>query len=164
MKFPVAVAATFCVVLFTSCGSSGGSSSVIPPVQAQASYSNASLSGTYALSLVSTNSPNSLFAGGGSGPFTAIGTIQFNGSGSLTGSITGYSQSNSCPVSLAGTYSVQSTGLGTASFTVTTSSGNCVNVTMPLNLAVAQQGTSVLFTYGGSAATNPVISGTAIKQ
>ena len=149
----VAVAIGF--YFLTSCGSSGGSGLSNPgTVLAQSGYSNASLSGTYAFEIATSTSTT----------YLAIGTVQFNGGGNVSGSLTPSSNSNCKYSALSGSYSLQSTGIGTATINSTTStpSVNCpANWTGQLSLAAAQQGQSLLFI---GTTTGDSIIGTAIKQ
>lgn len=146
-----------------SSGTSAGSGDM-QTVLAQQSYSNASLNGTYSVTFSSGG--GILLFQGSSSPYSGIGTIQFNGNGSISGGSISMNASDPspCQYSTAGTYSIQNTALGTATvnLTLTSTSKTCpATATVPLNLAVAQQGTSVLFI---AATPGTVLSGAAIKQ
>lgn len=165
MRYLLILAGLFGLCALPGCNGGNASSSGGEIVSAQTTYSNASLSGTYAFSIVSTNSQNILFAGGGTGPYTAIGTLQFNGTGGLTGSIAATAQNAvTCQVSMTGTYSLQSTGLGNASLIMAPQSATCLAVTVQFSVAAAQGGTSVLLTQSSATQPSTVIYGTAIKQ
>ncbi len=140
------------VICLTACG--GGSSTTIPVVHA-ATYSNASLSGTYSANFHWDTSQ------GGS----ALGTIQFDGSGNVTGgSVT---LGRACTLSITGTYSLQDTALGSANLTFTVTSGTCppASFTPPaqsttITLAAGQQGQMLVM---GSSTAPPTL-GWAVKQ
>lgn len=125
-------------------GCAGGSSdqstnSSIPPVFAQQSYSNSTLSGTYAASFLWDQSAG------------AIGTIQFDGNGNISGgsiNLGNGGSGNVCTFTLTGKYSVQSTGLGSATLNGTTTSSSCYSGTSfstPLSMAIGQQGATIYF-------------------
>lgn len=144
---------------------SSGTTSSTQTVFAQTAYSNASLDGTYSVSFmcqgcqISTgNMGNQIFA---------IGTIQLNGAGGIIGGtlsvMPGFSLASTCVESVSGTYSLQSTALGTATLSLSSTSSGCnATATLPLSLAAAGQGTSILFQ--GTAYTELLYSGIAIKQ
>jgi hypothetical protein len=113
MKTPVAVAALFSLALLTSCGSSGGgSTSIIPPVQAQSGYSTASISGTYSVLF------HQYIFGAYIGSFKADGNGNIT-SGTLTWSNFGTTPYTCTGITFSGTYNLQSTAIGTASLTLT---------------------------------------------
>ncbi len=130
------------VCLLVGCNAGGTS-----PVLAQSSYSDASLSGTYALSFNSTGGSDLLAPDGSSPTYGASGTLQFNGAGNVTGgTITALYGTGSCVVSLTGTYSIQSNGLGTITVTPVVTSGGCsVSSSWRADLAAALQGESPQF-------------------
>ena len=141
----------------TAC-SSGSSPMTVPPVLAQTTYSNASLSGTYSVSLVSPFVPSGL-------PFfSGIGTIQLNGAGVVSGGTTNiyFSASTApCVYGATGTYSVQNTALGTATLNLTSTTKGCAPTdTWQLALAAADGGAAVQFVRTDGS----VVSGSAIKQ
>jgi hypothetical protein len=141
-----------------SAGPRSTSSSLIPPVLAQTTYSNASLSGTYSVSFVSPFTTSGL-------PFySGIGTVQVNGAGGITGGTLNVYFSGSttpCVDSVTGTYSIQNTALGTATFNLTSSTKGCATSdTWQLALAAADSGASVQFVR----ADGSVLSGSATKQ
>ena len=106
MKFVAVLAATISLALLTSCGSSG-STSIIPPVQAQSGYSNASITGTY----------SAIFITGATGA-NAVGSFIADGNGHITSGTLVFSDINStCTGTLTGTYSLSSSASGTASLT-----------------------------------------------
>lgn len=142
------------ISVIISCGGGGQSS-----VSAQSpNYSNASLNGSYAFSVVGDWAQGQGFNG--------IGTIVFNGAGAVTGgSLTElvFTSGPSCTGTLAGTYSVSSSGSGTAQITVSLSSP-CTGAwdgSASFNIEVAQSGASVLL---GSASPSPAFTATALKQ
>jgi hypothetical protein len=124
-------------------------------------YSDASLKGKYALSVEGD-------WGEGQG-FNGIGTIVFNGAGAITGgSLTElvFVSGPSCVGTLAGTYSVSSSGSGTAQITANfTSPSPCLdaawNGSVSFNIEVAQSGASALI---ASAAPSPEFTVTVLKQ
>jgi hypothetical protein len=145
-------------LLLSFCGCSSGSSTGMQTVQAQTGYSNASLSGTYSMSwwnfyATITNSPSY---------YSAVGTMQFNGAGSITGgTITEYNPGGPypCTYSLTGTYSLQSTALGTATINLSTSTKGCSAETWQLALAAGESGTAIEM-----ARTDQIANGSAVKQ
>ena len=79
-----------------------GNSSLSNPgtVIAQSIYSNSSLFGTYAVSLIGSDN-NPFFATGGISPYSAVGTIQFGGNGSISGgtlTLSPWSLSKTAPI------------------------------------------------------------------
>jgi hypothetical protein len=136
-------------------------------VLAQSGYSNSSLSGTYGVSV--SGADNSIFFSQGR-DYSGVGTIQFDGDGKISGgtltliTVLSSTTSTSCPFTLTGTYSIQSTGLGTATVNFSSTAFHCApSPSIRLNLAAAQQGASLLF----SSSDGPklvVLSGTAIRQ
>lgn len=152
-----------CLCIFGSliavAGCSSGSSAPTT-VHAQSGYSAASLSGTYAFELVQP------FDKGG-GPFSAeIGTIGFDGSGNVNGgSLTIYfaNSTQTCSYTLSGTYTVQTSGAGTAALTLTPAASQpsgCTVGTGQIALEVAASGDTVQFV--GS--DGNISGGTATKQ
>ncbi len=118
-------------------GSSGGS--IIPPVQAQSGYSNASVTGTYAFSFGSRATQEGY-----------IGTLIADGNGNITGTLNSQTyHAGACSVSIAGTYSVQSNGSGSLSWMLTpagtspcSATGTDISDITPqsFSMEVAQQG------------------------
>jgi hypothetical protein len=149
----VALALATLVCLLTGC--SGGA-----PVMAQSSYSNASLSGTYGFSFNSTGGADLTNPNGSQSPYGAVGTLQFNGSGNVSaGTITAYTASGSCAISLTGNYSIENTGLGQITVAPVVTSGGCaVPSSWKAMLTVTQQGGSFSF------ASSPGTAGSAAKQ
>jgi hypothetical protein len=159
MKALFVFVATVAFALLTSCGSSGaGSTSIVPPVQAQSGYTNASVSGTYAFS-----------------DHGLIGTFTADGNGNITsGTINSYYSGlpTPCTATVKGTYSVQSSGAGTATWTITptTTGGNCsvfngypfASLTPAFAIEVAQQGSTVVTVLGTTSSTEDAFS--AFKQ
>lgn len=138
-----------------ACGGGGGGSTVSAQSPA---YSNASLNGTYALSVIGDWSQGQAFNG--------IGTVVFNGSGTITGGSLNelvFTSGPSCVGTLAGTYSVSSSGSGTAQITVTVNSP-CTGAwegSTTFNIEVSQSGASVLL---ASTLPAPAFTATALKQ
>lgn len=151
------------LLVFTGCSGSGsgtGSTSIIPPVMAQTGYSNASLNGTYSMSWWSFyggNDPNN------GGYYSAVGTIQFDGNGNINGgTITLSNPGNfTCAESVSGTYSLQSTALGSATINFASTTKGCSPSDMwQVSLAAGGNGSGIQM-----ARTNQEIaSGSAIKQ
>jgi hypothetical protein len=157
MKFAAALAATICLAILTSCGSSGGSSSIIPPVQAQSGYSNASITGTYSFLLNQ------------SGNVAALGSFVTNGTGTITsGTVTIGTGASGCSGTVTGNYSLSSTASGTASltFTITSGASICTNngwfapSSLAFDIQAGSSGASLLL----ASSSNPNVQGTAVKQ
>jgi hypothetical protein len=126
-------------------------------------YSTSSLSGTY-----STSWYISEFAGT-TGPtviaqfYNAIGTIQLDGSGNISGgTITEYANGLTCPYTATGTYSLQSTAVGAATLNLSSSQTGCPAAdTWNLVLAAADGGGAIEMIRTNS--SRPA-TGNAIKQ
>jgi hypothetical protein len=142
-----------------SSGSSGSQGSGI--VLAQSGYTNASLTGTYAFSIVAPYN-------GGGAFYDEIGTITFDGSGHITGgSGTAYfaTSSTSCAsTNLTGTYSVQTSGAGSGTLSSTVSGTGCSGglSSLPITFQVAASGATIEF--GSGAGSTQVFAGSATKQ
>ena len=143
-----------------SSGSSGNQSS--STVFAQSGYTNASLTGTYAFSIVAPYS-------GGGAFYDEVGTITFDGNGHITsGSGTAYfaaTPSVSCVSSnFNGTYSIQTSGAGSGTLSSTVSGTGCSGglSTLPIAFQVAASGATVEF--GSAAGGTQVFAGSATKQ
>lgn len=139
--------------------SSGVGSSSIQTVQAQSGYSNSSLDGTYAVQWWDfyTTMASPYY-------YNALGTIQLNGAGNITGgTITEYNPSVPpfpCVYSVAGTYNIQSTALGVATLNLSSSTKGCLATdTWQVALAAADGGTAVQM-----ARTDQIATGSAVKQ
>ena len=144
-----------------SCGGgSGGGTSSAGTVSAQSSqYSNSSLSGTYAFSIigVQVNSTSSAV-------FDGSGTLIANGSGGVTGGTIKeyFTGGGTCQASLSGSYDVtNSAGSGTASVTSSVTSGPCTGQTTTYDVELAQSGASALFSESDNVEWS---SGTLLKQ
>jgi hypothetical protein len=153
MKFAAVFAAAISLALVTSCGSSGGgSTSIVPPVQAQSGYSDASITGTYSFLLDQ------------SGNYSALGTFVANGSGSITsGTVTVMNSGTpSCSATVTGSYSLSSTATGTASlvFTPANSCGEFPANILTFNIEAGQSGASLLL----ASTVTGNLSGSAAKQ
>jgi hypothetical protein len=156
----LALSLFLCTALaFTGCSSSGsGSGNVIdpPPVQA-ATYSTASITGTYGVNFFAANAKN---------VYTSIGTMVADGAGKITaGALTEYAGGTPCTVSFTGTYTLTSDASGTASL-ITTPSGTAgcaapTTGTLTLALQAGQQGQTLLFNESDGVA---LATGTAVRQ
>lgn len=156
-------------LLAASCSSGSGNNSSssggggIQPVSAQTTYSTSSLSGTYSVSWWSFSGNAQ---GGNASYYSAIGTIQFNGAGNISGgTITEYVEGNApypCAFTVAGTYAIQSTALGTATLNLSSSTKGCpASDTWQLALAAADGGAVVQMTRTDNYA---IANGNAVKQ
>ncbi len=148
------IALSFASLFSIGCGGNALSSLGNPPVvSAQQSYSDASLNGAYSFN--ESGSTGTQFHDGS-------GTLQFDGNGNLTGTLTEYYVGSSpCQFSVTGTYSVSSSASGTASLTTTSANPGCIGSSGTVNIQVAQQGQSLVYaeTDGQRLAT-----GNALKQ
>lgn len=139
-------------------GANSGTGASTGIVSAQTAYSNSSVSGTYSMSWWNFFANNQ-----GSTYYSAVGTIQFNGDGNITGgTITEYTPNTPYPCvnSVTGTYSIQSTAIGTATLNLSSSTKGCpATDTWQLALAAADSGAAVEM-----ARTDQIASGSAIKQ
>ena len=155
----------------SSASSSTGSNPITnpPPVSAQTTYSNASLSGTYS---ISTGIPPG--TGGGTVLIPTVGTLQFDGNGNITGGsiqylVPGLAPSQTRQYSIAGTYSVSSSASGTATLTFKFTGGNTNQGFLPFipstpltfTLQAAQQGASVVLAENDAVASFSIV---ALKQ
>lgn len=151
------------LALALSCSSESrpGSTSIIPPVMAQTGYSTASLSGTYSLVWTNTGSQES---GNLNGFYSGVGTMQLNGSGNVTSAtLTLYNEGVAAPCvyTATGTYSLQSTALGSATLNLSSSTKGCTTTaTWQIALAAANSGSVIQM----SRSDGSVSSGTASKQ
>ena len=150
----LALVSLLALQLAAGCGGSAISSMANPPaVSAQQSYSNASLSGVYSLSETGTNAGQM---------HEGTGTLQFNGNGTLTGTLTDYYVGGSpCQFSITGTYSVNSSASGTANVTTATTNSACTGDSGAVSIQVAQQGQSMVFAENDGLRID---SGIALKQ
>jgi len=140
-------------------GSSGGGSIISPPPVQAATYSNASITGTYAV-----NFTQAAFGTTSTSLVTIIGTFVADGNGNITsGALTERAGTAACTESLTGTYTVQSDASGTVSVTTAPSGTNGCTVTGSLHLVtqVAQQGQALLITENDP---NVIATGTALRQ
>lgn len=120
----------------TSTASSGGGIINPPPVHG-ASYSNASIKGTYTILL-------------NNGDESALGSFTADGAGNISnGTITKYATGDYCTDTLTGTYSIQSDGSGTATLNVAPAgaspcdeqvTGYAFTGQIPMDVSAAQQG------------------------
>lgn len=150
-----------------ACGGSSSPVNVVnpPPVNAQSAFSNASLSGTYALSFIGASVAN----GGIAEIDNGIGSLQLDGSGHISGgSATSYGSAGTCAYTLSGSYSVQQSGQGAATLTLSGAQSNpntCgTGGTGVLALNLGQGGASFAFAESDYATTASIEAGTAIKQ
>lgn len=144
-----------------SCGGGTGNGiSSTGTVLAQSNqYSNSSLNGTYAFSIVGiqVSSTSSVV-------FDGSGTIVANGSGGITGGIIKeyFTGGGTCQATLSGTYDVtNSAGSGTATVTSSVTSGSCTGQSTTYDVELAQSGASALFSESDNAEWS---SGTLLKQ
>ena len=146
-------------------------SGINQPVLAQTTYSTASLNGTYSVQLICTYCQNVAGAvgmkAGYGGQDAGTGTIQLDGAGGITaGTLNIYVSasptfSTPCVENVTGTYSIQSTALGTASLNLTSSTTGCApTLTWKLALATADGGSVIQF----AESDGYIGSGSAIKQ
>jgi hypothetical protein len=151
-------------LLATIAACSAGSASSNQTVSAQTTYSNSSLSGTYSASFISAYSSTNEIVTGENPFYTGTGTIQLSGTGSITGGTLQIYTSGSttpCAFSASGTYSIQSTALGTANLILTSSTKGCTATdTWQLALAAADGGGAIQF----ARTDGNIASGSAIKQ
>jgi hypothetical protein len=168
MKSVAVLLAIIALTLVTSCSSSGGPSSIITPVLAQSGYSNASIAGTYSISLTT---PWGTGAGGGIGSSEDIGSFTADGAGKITaGTLTERSMYETCTSTFTGTYTLQSTATGIATLIVTSTlasgSGTCnAKGTIPFTINAGQSGASLLFHESDTTSTSvAMFSGIAVKQ
>lgn len=136
---------------------SSGGGTIVPPVQASSGFTVANLSGGYAFG--SSGNSGGLASAG-------AGVITADGNGNLTaGEETENIGGISCHVALAGTYTVNTNGTGSASVTVTPDAASvvrgCGGGTASLTLALANGGSSLVL---ASLDSNAVTVLTAIKQ
>jgi hypothetical protein len=149
------------LLLLSGCssGTSGSQGSGI--VLAQSGYTNASLTGTYAFSIVAPYN-------GGGAFYDEVGTIIFDGSGHITGgSGTAYftgTPASCASTNLTGTYSVQTSGAGSGTLSSTVSGTGCGGglSSLPIVFQVAGSGATVEF--GSAAGSTQVFAGSAAKQ
>ena len=144
-----------------------GSTSSPGTVQAAGGYSNATVTGTYAIALSGIEPM--------SGPFYNFGimaTLASTGTGQFTGTYTEHVQllntnltgNPQCPGTISGgTYSITTTGIGTASMTFSPSSPSAICTTLSAVFVIATNSTGgeiVLTEEDGTAES----SGTGIQQ
>ncbi len=146
-------------VVLAACSASNNSSNPLnnpPPVNAQTTYSNAALSGTYSISTGINSETGTACCGETVIPIA--GTLQFDGNGNITAGtfqypVPGQPANNPRVYSLKGTYSISSSASGTATLIFTQLSGNTNQSYVPFiptgssfsfTLQAAQQGASVI--------------------
>jgi hypothetical protein len=159
MKF-LAIFLLLSTAALTGCSAGSGPGSILnpPPVQA-ATYSNASVVGTYAFNFTQVG-----FGATSTNILTSTGTFIADGNGNITsGAVTERAGGASCTESVTGTYTVQSDASGTVSATTAPSGTNGCAVTGSLHLVIqiAQQGQGLLLTQNDP---NVIATGTALKQ
>lgn len=151
---------TLSVVALNACSSSNASSG--QTVYAQTTYSSASLNGTYSVEI--SGYPGELILSSGSDDWAGIGTLQLNGSGTVTGGTVNIYVGGAaapCVESVTGTYAIQSTAQGTATLNLSSTTVGCrPTVSIPLVLAAADGGSSVMMV----ATDGNVVRGAAAKQ
>jgi len=116
-------------------------------------FSNASLKGSYSFltNLWTANANTSEFA--------MVGVMTFDGAGNVTGSYTSVTGGVAQTGTLGGTYTVNSNGAGTITFT----SGSTAQFAITLNSTAAKVAHGVLLLQTNDS-NNEVISGTAVLQ
>jgi hypothetical protein len=130
-------------------------------VLAQSGYSNASLNGTYSFHFVQP-----YHSSGATESSETIGTISFDGAGKVSGgTATSYfaGTTQTCTVTLSGTYSVQSSAAGTGTVTSTPTASQpsgCSTSQSQLAFEVAQGGNILEF----AATDGNIYAGSAAKQ
>lgn len=162
MRFAAKFAMICALGVLAGCSGSGiGSITNPPPVNAQATYSNASLSGTYSINLAGINGNN-----GTESDF--IGSFKADGNGNISsGTMTQYGTNDnvtgSCALTFTGTYSLQSNASGTATVTIASSGTNGCTLSGPVQFGIeaGQQGAILHF---GESDGLGLVSGTASKQ
>lgn len=163
-------AALFFPVVLVACSASNSSSNPLnnpPPVNAQTTYSNAALSGTYSIDVIAGPLGMSLNLSG-------LGTMQLDGNGNIVNtSFTVFATDgpNTCTYTGTGTYTLNSNASGNAKVTLSTTNSKCASAlggtgyfpAQPISLAIqaAQQGSSFLTNENDGLAANTV---TALKQ
>ncbi len=170
----VRLATIFFPVVLVACSATNSSSPTgsnpitnPPPVNAQTTYSNAALSGTYS---ISTGIPPGTGMGNGSTIIPIAGTLQFDGNGNISGGsiqypVPGLASNQTRQYSVKGTYSVSSSASGTAMLTFTFTGGNTDQQYVPFlpttpfsfTLQAAQQGASVILAETDDIASMSVI-------
>ena len=166
MKKLLLLCITSPLLLTLSACSAGSASGGNQTVLAQTTYSNASLSGTYSVVWTNVGSPE---AGNLNAFYSGVGTLQLSGTGNITsGTVSFYREAGAistsavpCVYSVTGTYSIQSTALGTASLSLSSSTSGCTaTASWQIALAAADGGAAVQM----SRADGAVASGSAVKQ
>ena len=144
-------------------GSASTSSSSSSTVYAQTTYSTASLSGTYSVNWLNVSNSDSSNLGG---YYTGIGTLKFDGAGNVTGSLNVYAANPTmCAYTITGTYSLQSTALGTATFKLDTSTSGCTSKpTLQVALAAGNGGAEVKMARTPDSGVISIAIGSAVKQ
>jgi hypothetical protein len=145
---------------------SSTSSSGTQPVLAQTTYSVSSVTGTYSTVWANIGSQEK---GNLNAFYSGVGTLQFNGSGSISGgSMSFYTEGPSvpstvspCVYSVTGTYTLQSTALGTATLNLSSSTAGCTTTATWQAAIAAADGGAVLKLARTDGA---VASGSATKQ
>jgi hypothetical protein len=141
--------------------SSGNNPMVMQTVMAQTGYSNASLTGTYSVVWTSIGSPATTDI---QGFYGGVGTLALNGTGGITGGTLNFYPENTtgqCVYSATGTYSLQSTALGTANLSLSSTTKGCPTpATWQVSLAAANAGSVIQMARSDGAAA----SGSAVKQ
>ncbi len=116
-------------------------------------FSNASLKGSYSFLT------NLWTANASTNEFAMVGVLTFNGAGTVTGSYTSITDGAAQTGTLAGTYTVNSNGTGTITFTT----GSTAQFAIALNSTAAKvaHGVQLLQTNDSN---NEIVSGTAVLQ
>ena len=161
MRKQIALFVASSSLLILGACSSGSSNQGTSIVLAQSGYTNASLTGTYAFSIVAPYN-------GGGAFYDEVGTITFDGNGHITGgggtAYFGASSTSCASTNLTGTYSVQTSGAGSGTLSSTVSGNGCSGglSSLPILFQVAASGSTVEF--GSAAGTTQIFAGSATKQ
>ena len=160
MKKVITACLTAALLLALTACAAGPGTTIIPPVFAQTTYSNSSLSGTYSASWWVFNSNEQIVS-----YYGALGVLKFDGAGNITsGTISIYNITDPtfpCKFNVTGTYSIDSTASGTASLTlVPIAPSSCkTGTTWKFDIAAADGGAAIQM-----ARTDQIGNGSANKQ
>jgi len=161
MRKLVAIFVASQLLLILSACSSGSGGQNSGTVLAQSGYTNASVTGTYAFSIVAPYNGSGAF-------YDEVGTITFDGSGHITGgSGTAYfaGTSSSCAsMNFTGTYSIQTSGAGSGTLSSTVSGTGCSGGLSSLPIAFQVAGGGATVEFGSAAGGTQVFAGSAAKQ
>lgn len=157
--FLVAILAFLAGLVACSGGSGAPTATIVPPVQAQSGYSNADVTGNYNFELAGASIQIN-------GAAVGHGTLDANGSGSFTSGTYAISVPGmqTCSGTLAGSYTIPTSGLGTATLTATPDatsiSNGCQIATLSFSLAPSLNGNTIAFSEND---TYEATAGVALK-